>query len=373
VLRKVALVLVGGVFGAKLGPDMQVYLALVLVLAFIIGHLTAQPFDVLTKSHGVLHWLELGSLTVCFLTLYCGMLFWIGPPRIERSFLVFLSFAIIAGNVVFTLCILFVYCRAQVREAKSTGEHTAEALREQTMKRMRARLAGATRTKGRERRQRQVGRNGTIRGSLRYTAKVALRMSRAQSRMAAHAKTKDMQMEKMRADQIRARARLERRRASAMLRTASSLAAAAHGVGVHRHHGHKGAISDPSAQSEKGPETPKTATETMVSEKPMSETTSETVLQVAGDAAEDAAVHRARALCRGSKVLRPSNIRKLFKDGQERPRGLMRALLERIGVPGADADVAVASLMDGKDTIGAAAFVEWCQASELSTSSTSAK
>ena len=66
VIRKVALVVVGGVFGSRLGPDMQVYMALAMVVFFIIIHLAWRPFDELTASHKILHWLELGSLMVCW-------------------------------------------------------------------------------------------------------------------------------------------------------------------------------------------------------------------------------------------------------------------------------------------------------------------
>ena len=72
VIRKVALVVVGGVFGSRLGPDMQVYMALALVVIFIILHLAVMPYEEITRSHEFLHWLELGSLLMCWFTLYCG-------------------------------------------------------------------------------------------------------------------------------------------------------------------------------------------------------------------------------------------------------------------------------------------------------------
>ena len=65
VVRKVVLVFVGGVFGARLGPDMQVYMALAMVVLFIVLHLGVRPMDEITAKHGVLHWLELGALMVC--------------------------------------------------------------------------------------------------------------------------------------------------------------------------------------------------------------------------------------------------------------------------------------------------------------------
>jgi hypothetical protein len=141
VIRKVALVVVGGVFGSKLGPDMQVYMALFLVVVFIVVHLAAIPFDELTPAHKILHWLELGALLVCWGTLYSGMLFWLGSTsagRLGPEFLTLLSVTIILGNLLFTVCLLFVFVRAITRESKTDGEHSEEALR----KRMQVRSAG---------------------------------------------------------------------------------------------------------------------------------------------------------------------------------------------------------------------------------------
>ena len=39
VIRKLVMVLVGGVFASRLGPDMQIYLSLALVVVFVVGHL----------------------------------------------------------------------------------------------------------------------------------------------------------------------------------------------------------------------------------------------------------------------------------------------------------------------------------------------
>ena len=85
VIRKVCIVVVGGVFGSRLGPDMQVYMALFLVVIFIVIHLAAKPFDELTSAHQILHWLELGALLICWGTLYSGMLFWLGSTPEQPS------------------------------------------------------------------------------------------------------------------------------------------------------------------------------------------------------------------------------------------------------------------------------------------------
>jgi hypothetical protein len=142
VIRKVCMVVVGGVFGSRLGPDMQVYMALFLVVVFIVVHLAARPFDELTSSHKILHWLELGALLVCWGTLYSGMLFWLGSTasgRFAPELLVLISFTIIFGNILFTLFLVLVYVRAVHYESKKDGEHSEEALR----KRVKQRLAAA--------------------------------------------------------------------------------------------------------------------------------------------------------------------------------------------------------------------------------------
>ena len=120
VVRKVSMILVGGVFGFHLKPDMQVHLALFLIALMIVAHLVARPFDELTKAHRVLQWLELGSLCVCWLTLHAGTVFFIGEKegRISHESLTALSFYVVGGNLLFTLYLVAVYVRAACKEVK---------------------------------------------------------------------------------------------------------------------------------------------------------------------------------------------------------------------------------------------------------------
>ena len=99
-----------------------------MVVVFIVLHLGVRPFDELTKAHKVLHWLELGALMVCWGTLYCGMLYWIGD-RLPEGFRVFVSICIVAGNTGFTLFVMAVYARAVIREKKNGGEQSAVGAR----------------------------------------------------------------------------------------------------------------------------------------------------------------------------------------------------------------------------------------------------
>ena len=123
VVRKVSMILVGGVFGFHLKPDMQVHLALFLIALMIVAHLVARPFDELSKAHRVLQWLELGSLCVCWLTLHAGTVFFIGEKegRISHESLTALSFYVVGGNLLFTLYLVAVYVRAALRESRTGG------------------------------------------------------------------------------------------------------------------------------------------------------------------------------------------------------------------------------------------------------------
>ena len=117
------MILVGGVFGFHLKPDMQVHLALFLIALMIVAHLVARPFDELTKAHRVLQWLELGSLCVCWLTLHAGTVFFIGEKegRISHESLTALSFYVVGGNLLFTIYLVAVYVRAALRESRTGG------------------------------------------------------------------------------------------------------------------------------------------------------------------------------------------------------------------------------------------------------------
>ena len=127
VIRKLVMVLVGGVFASRLGPDMQIYLSLALVVVFVVGHLVAQPFNELTIHHKMLHWLELGALLACFATLYSGMLFYLGHEtgRIPEWSLNLASFVIIFGNTSFMLYSVVVFVLAMRREAKEARGMTS--------------------------------------------------------------------------------------------------------------------------------------------------------------------------------------------------------------------------------------------------------
>jgi hypothetical protein len=129
VIRKLVMVMVGGVFASRLGPDMQVYLSLALVVIFVVGHLVCQPFNEVTVYHKILHWLEMAALLACFATLYSGMLFYLGyeTNRIPSWALDLASYVIIFGNSAFMMFTVIAFIFATRRESKeSKGLSSAE-------------------------------------------------------------------------------------------------------------------------------------------------------------------------------------------------------------------------------------------------------
>ena len=122
VVRKIAMIVIGGVFGSHLEPDMQVYAALFVVAVMIVAHLVASPYDSLSRHHAVLNWLEFGSLCACWATLYSGMLFFIGDKgRIGEGSLMWLSIGVIAANASFTVFLAVLYARYAIREKRRGG------------------------------------------------------------------------------------------------------------------------------------------------------------------------------------------------------------------------------------------------------------
>ena len=79
--RKVSVVAVG-TFGTLLGVvDVQAHLALLLVFLSIVAHLIGKPFDMENKNTKLLHNLELVALSICWLTFWGGLLFFLGHEK----------------------------------------------------------------------------------------------------------------------------------------------------------------------------------------------------------------------------------------------------------------------------------------------------
>ena len=105
---------------------------------------------------------------VCWGTLYCGMLYWIGD-RLPEGFRVFVSICIVAGNTGFTLFVMAVYARAVIREKKNGGEQSE---------------AGLKRAFSRRRQSRSGIRHKV---ALKDSVKIAIHMKKAKDNVVAHA------------------------------------------------------------------------------------------------------------------------------------------------------------------------------------------
>ena len=126
VCRKVILVVVAGTIGRRLGPEFQVLIALLLVMAFMASHLVFRPFEEENESihqkqpeppmccrkccckffYGTnLHILEFGSLQVCLVTLWSGLVFFLNhqKPTLNQSIVTVASVIIVFLNMGFFL------------------------------------------------------------------------------------------------------------------------------------------------------------------------------------------------------------------------------------------------------------------------------
>ena len=193
-VRKVILVLIAGIYGVRLGPDMQVTVALLLLLIFTASHLVFSPFskeaqvalpeirydllkaqkksaanaekkkqkgageskknstnetdDASECAHSVaqatkqkrgklrqlyftlitstnMHMIEFGSLSVCTLTLWSGLVFFLNDreERMSRFWVEVFSVVVAIVNIVFILWIMVKYVLAVLKEA-----HTRTAI-----------------------------------------------------------------------------------------------------------------------------------------------------------------------------------------------------------------------------------------------------
>ena len=201
-IRKVALVLIAGVYGVRLGPDLQVVVALLLIMLFTALHLVFSPFSVederfmkeipehvqkareerkilqqsarekqknkleLTKEeqeslseetkdkhdednehdkieHHLcerkywsklyfrlikntnMHMIEFGSLSVCALTLWSGLVFFLNDlkPRFSQNVVIFFSVCLAVLNVLFIAWIVVKFVLAVLKE-----QHTKKVI-----------------------------------------------------------------------------------------------------------------------------------------------------------------------------------------------------------------------------------------------------
>lgn len=127
-MRKVAFVVIAGVFGSRMGPDLQCFVALFALFWFFNFHLSAHPFDEISKRHKVLHTMETWALIVAWCTMWMGLIFYLGNEygRINRDWMVVFTVSIIGMNALYCSVVLFLFSKEYIQEkieAKRAQDH----------------------------------------------------------------------------------------------------------------------------------------------------------------------------------------------------------------------------------------------------------
>jgi hypothetical protein len=118
--RKVLIVMIG-TFGAMLGVDMQAFLAIFVIFGAIMVHLVGKPFDTTEPKFQLLHQLECAALTLCWLTFWAGLLFFLGheqPDAVASEVLVFMSIMIVFGNIIFLVFATYEFVKEFIKDFK---------------------------------------------------------------------------------------------------------------------------------------------------------------------------------------------------------------------------------------------------------------
>ena len=122
--RKVAVVAIG-TFGTFLGVvDIQAHLVLLVVFVSIVIHLIGEPFDTTKKNTLFLHRLELMALSICWLTFWGGLLFFLGHEKsgsVSPEVKILMTFGLVGTNVVFLLVSFGIFVK-EYRKDKKTQE-----------------------------------------------------------------------------------------------------------------------------------------------------------------------------------------------------------------------------------------------------------
>ena len=127
-LRKVMFVVIAGVFGSRMGPDLQCFIALFVLFWFFNFHLTAHPFDEITSRHRVLQHIETWAIIVGWCTMWMGLIFYLGNEfgRIDRFMMTVFTIAIIGMNSIYIIVVMYLFFKEYVMErmeAKEAREH----------------------------------------------------------------------------------------------------------------------------------------------------------------------------------------------------------------------------------------------------------
>ena len=130
--RKITVVLIG-TFGTVMGVvDLQAFVALGTVFLSIIIHLIGQPFDRKKENSKRLHDLEFTALSICWLTFWGGLLFFLGqekPGSVPVVVKILTTLILVSVNIVFVLYSSFCFGREYLRDRKkANGRRKTKAL-----------------------------------------------------------------------------------------------------------------------------------------------------------------------------------------------------------------------------------------------------
>lgn len=111
--RKVAVVALS-IFGSKLGAERQCQIALLLLLGCLVLEIAGDPYRRVTPAHSVLSRLEVSSLLLEWITLWCGLVIYKSESGSEHLE-IFISMFVVICNVLLVLWFLFVLVGAYVK------------------------------------------------------------------------------------------------------------------------------------------------------------------------------------------------------------------------------------------------------------------
>merc|ERR1711865_319839 len=119
--RKVTVVSIG-TFGTIVNAvDLQAFIALGTVFLSIIVHLIGQPFDRKKENSRRLHNLEFTALTICWLTFWGGLLFFLGqekPDSIPPAVKMLTTIILVATNCIFLVISAYLFVREYLVDRK---------------------------------------------------------------------------------------------------------------------------------------------------------------------------------------------------------------------------------------------------------------
>jgi hypothetical protein len=123
-VRKVFIVMIG-TFGAMLGVDMQAFLSLFVIFIALMIHLVGRPFDTSEAKYMLLHQLECAALTLCWLTFWGGLLFYLGaehPEILPPSVLILMSIIIVLMNIIFLIFSTYEFFKEFIKDCRKKAE-----------------------------------------------------------------------------------------------------------------------------------------------------------------------------------------------------------------------------------------------------------